>query len=231
MLGNRNLDVLITHVNSTPISYKIPSFEVITLQLRKVTCVVEGEECQGLIKDEGTLTVALGHYVCNSSCKIIIDNQQYLVLWELQRHTNNLTAQTRNGTMDQQSGPHSLPFKVLGSCYDTSRQKALEEAYEYLYDYNRSVFVKLEAESDNAHDRNAIGVYIMTNCEYVLVGYIASELTKYIHPFLATSELDVSVKRIHFCTTYLKIGFYLSIEITINSAWPEEVVQASKKVL
>ena len=101
---------------------------MITLQLRKVTCVVE--ECQGLIKDEETSTVALGHYVCNSSCKIIIDNQQYLVLWELQRHTNNLTAQTRNDTMDQQSGPHSLPIKVLGSCYDTSRQQALKEAYD-----------------------------------------------------------------------------------------------------
>ena len=45
----------------------------------------------------------------------------------------------------------------------------IEEAYEYLYDYNWSVSVKLEAASDNAHDQNAIGVYMMTNFECVLV--------------------------------------------------------------
>ena len=79
-------------------------------------------------------------------------------------------------------------------------------------------FVKLEADHDNAHDQNAIGVYLTTDYHYVLVGYIASELTKYVHLFLGTPELDVSVKRIRFCTTFYKIGFYLTIEITINRA-------------
>ena len=76
--------------------------------------------------------------------------------------------------------------------------------------------------------QNAIGVYLTTDYHYLLVGYIASELTKYVHPFLGTPEPDVSVKRIRFCTIFYKIGFYLTVEITINRAWPEEVVQAGK---
>ena len=119
-------------------------------------------------------------------------------------------AESWNGTADQTDGPHH------GSCYDKSRQSALEEAFEYLYDYNRNVFVKLEADHDNAHDQNANGVYLTTDYHYVLVGYIASELTKYVHPFLGTPELDISVKHICFCTTFYKIGFYLTTEITIK---------------
>ena len=38
------------------------------------------------------------------------------------------------------------------------KTKALEESYEYLYEHNRPVFVKLKAEPDNPYDRNAIAV-------------------------------------------------------------------------
>ena len=77
-LGNVDFEVLITHVNAMPTPYKIPSFEVITLELRKVTCIVEGKECQGLIKENGHSTTIIGHYVCTSSCKITIDRDQYI---------------------------------------------------------------------------------------------------------------------------------------------------------
>jgi hypothetical protein len=212
---------------------------VLTVKLKKVRFIRGGKEYKGLIKDEGPLNISTcGHYVCTSSCSITIDNESYLVLWELCRSsavkvsTGNLPDGSGNdATVSAEiQGPHSLPFKVLGSCYDMSRQRALEEAYEYLYDFNRPVFVKLEAQPENSHDKNAIGVYIMTNYEYILAGYIASELTKYLHPLLGTSELDVSVKRIRFCTTYLRMGFYLTVEITKNGLWDEGVVNASKKV-
>ena len=78
-----DFEVLITHVNAMPMPYKIPSFEVITLKLRKVTCIVEGKECQGLIKDDGPSTTGIGHYVCTSSCKITIDRDQYLQTFQL----------------------------------------------------------------------------------------------------------------------------------------------------
>ena len=69
-------------------------------------------------------------------------------------------AESWNGTADQTDGPHTLLFKVMGSCYDKSRQSALEEAFEYLYDYNRNVFVKLEADHDNADDQMTIITYL-----------------------------------------------------------------------
>ena len=69
------------------------------------------------------------------------------------------------------STSHCLLFKVLGTCYTAERQKALEESYEYLYEHNRPVFVKLKAEPDNPYDRNAIAVFIMASSENNNVGY------------------------------------------------------------
>jgi hypothetical protein len=232
-LENERLEVDIIQIDPISFPYKIPSFPVITVNLRKVKYICEGKEYEGLIKDEGPLSITQGHYACMSSCSIEIDNKSFLVLWELSRDLQaNLptTSESDDNPTDELGEPHCLPFKVLGSAYDTSRQNALEEAYEYLYDYNRPVFVKLEAEPENKHDKNAIGVYVMTGDWYNNVGYIPSELTKYLHPLLGRKDLDISIKRIRFCTTYLKIGFYLTIEITKNSPWPNEVVQASKKV-
>ena len=54
-----------------------------------------------------------------------------------------------------------------------------------------------------------------------LRGYIPSELKK---------KLAVDVKHVRLCTTYLRMGYYLTIDITKNGMWPEEVVKASKKV-
>jgi hypothetical protein len=49
----------------------------------------------------------------------------------------------------------------------------------------------------------------MTRDLYNNVGCIPSELTKYLHPLLGRKDLDVSIKRIRFCTTYLKKIFIL----------------------
>ena len=87
----------------------------------------------------------------------------------------------------------SLPFKVLGTCHSTCRQDVLEEAYSYLHEYNRPVFAKLEHEPDNPFNSNGIVVFVQTNAEYKKVGYIASELPKYVLPHLHESEFDVWV--------------------------------------
>lgn len=207
---------------------------MITVKLRKVKYIHEEREYEGLVKDESP-SIVPGHYTCTSSCFIKIDNKSFLVLSELSRDLpaivpQNDVSDSDYDATDELGEPHCLPFKVLGSAYDTSRQNALEEAYEYLYDYNRPVLVKLEAEPQNEHDKNAIGVYIMTGDLYFHVGYIASELTKYLHPLLGRADLDVSVKHIRFCTTYLMTGFCLTIEITKSGPWPKKVVYTSKKV-
>ena len=126
---------------------------------------------------------------------------------------------------------HCLPFKVLGTCYSSDRQNALQEALLYLEEYNRPVFAKLEAEPENATDRNAIAVYIMSSGDYDKVGYIAKELTQYVHPVLNNPSLNVEVKKICFCAIYRMIGFYVTIEITKRGLWDDAVVRASKKVV
>jgi hypothetical protein len=53
----------------------------------------------------------------------------------------------------------AVPLKVLGSCHSgesTMTRKILEEVFEYLNEYNRPVYVKLEKEPDNSHDPNAM---------------------------------------------------------------------------
>ena len=87
---------------------------------------------------------------------------------------------------------------MTGTCHSTCRQDALEEAYSYLHEYNQPVFAKLEHEPDNPFDNNAIAVFVQTDAEYKKVGYIASELTKYVLPHLRESEFDVSVKHIRY---------------------------------
>lgn len=116
--------------------------------------------------------------------------------------------------MKRVSTSHCLPFKVLGTCYAAERQKALEEAYDYLYEHKRPLFVKLKAEPDNLYDKNAVPVYIMASSEYKRVGYLAHELTQFLHSLLNDPSLGVSVNKIRFCTTFLMISFYLTINIT-----------------
>ena len=94
------------------------------------------------------------------------------------------------------------------------------------------IFVKLKAEPDNLYDRNAIAVYIMASSEYKKVGYLASELTQYLHPLLNDPSLGVSVNKIRFCTTFLMIGFYLTLNIIMKGLWEKQfskvVVKSSR---
>ena len=62
------------------------------------------------------------------------------------------------------------------------------------------------------------------------VGYIPKELTRYLHSLLKASKLDVSVKDVRFCTTYLLIGYYITLNISKRGTWDDFVVLASRKV-
>lgn len=125
---------------------------------------------------------------------------------------------------------HCLPFKVMEICYFTDYQRALEEAFDYMYEHNRPVLAKLVVEPDNPYDKNSIAVYIMSSEEYQKVGYIARELTKFVHPLLKDPSTEVNVKRIRQDATYQMVGFYLTIEITKKGVWEKEVIIASRKV-
>ena len=113
----------------------------------------------------------------------------------------------------------------MGTCYSKERQYSLQEAFECLYEHNRPVYAKLQAEPENIHDKSAIAVYLMSLSDYEKVGYIASNLTRYLHPLLKDPSLEVSVKNVRFCTTFLMIGFYVTINITKRGQWEKQVIK------
>ena len=55
----------------------------------------------------------------------------------------------------------------------------LENAYEYINEFNRPVFVRIQAEPDNQADPNAIAVQLCADEDFETVGYIAKELSFY----------------------------------------------------
>ena len=110
------------------------------------------------------------------------------------------------------------------------RALRVKEAFEHMYGQNRHILVKLEAEPSNTVDSHAIAVFIKSSVDFKKVGYIASELTQFVHPLLKEQSLEVSVRAIRFCTTFLMIGFYLTIDITKRGLWERPVIKASRKV-
>ena len=126
---------------------------------------------------------------------------------------------------------HTVPFKVLGSPYSLEHQKYLEDAHKLLYERKGDVNAKIVPENNNQHDKNAIAVMLRFAQEWKKVGYIARELTQFLHPLLKQDKItNVCLKHIKFRATYQKVGFYATIEITRRGAWEQSVVKASKKV-
>ena len=206
-----------------------------TIQFNNVTFERDGKTVEDLVQTSHLREITPGTFLCSSHCQIETNAQKYVVLWNLEKVQNNAATSIEEQIDESQSQEvqetrHCLPFKVLGTCHSTSRQDALEEAFSYLHEHNRPIFARIEAEPENAHDKHAIAVYISSSSGYEKVGFIARELTKYIHPILNDRHTDVDVHKIRFCTTFQKIGFYLSINITKKGLWDDEVVKASKKV-
>ena len=165
------------------------------------------ETKDGFVQKTMTSELKQGEYLCTSHCEIEIEGKSYKVLWEIKPddaalavtilsnsqsaandYLSDLVEECNEDDESDESEKtcegcvstnHCLPFKVMGTCYKAERQKALEESYEYLYEHNRPLFVKLKAEPDNPYDRIAIAVYIMASSEYKKVGYLARELTQF----------------------------------------------------
>ena len=227
------IKVTITSIERASFPWRIPSFPVITLNFKKVKFTLSnGQQCNGVVNKD--IDIEPGRFCCSSHCTIRVENEDLVVLWTLSPLKNTIQSvaivQVRNvgEETDDYSGEHTLPFKVMGTCYWTSRQDALEEAYTYLHEYNRHVFAKLVEEPENVNDSNAIAVYLMASDNYNKVGYIARELTSHLNPIM--KSLDVSVKHIRFSTTFSTKGYYLTLEITKHGMWHNDVVVASKKV-
>jgi hypothetical protein len=233
--NSSEMQVTITSMEEALFSWMVPSFPVLSISLRKIKFRCNGEDYNGVVSKDAN--VKPGQYTCTSHCKINIDSEEYTVLWvvlPLVCCTGSLEQDADHSQEETDTdfeGPHTLPFKVMGTCYCSSRQNILEKGYLNLNDYNRHVYAKLEEEPENITDNEAIAVYIsVDDCgdEFQKVGYIAKELTQYLKPIL--KKLDVSVCNIRFCTTYYRMGYYLTLEITKDGMWHKNVVEASKNV-
>ncbi|CAB4016067.1 Hypothetical predicted protein [Paramuricea clavata] len=127
-------EVHITTVERVSFPYVIPNFPVLTVDLIKVKFVWNGKECQGLIN-------AKEH------------SNARPVLWQLDSYkpfhkpVEHQPTQPRPSGRDDEETVHCLPFKVIGTCYSSSRQKALERAYDFLHVYNRPVFAKISGRA------------------------------------------------------------------------------------
>ena len=126
---------------------------------------------------------------------------------------------------------HSLPFKCIGAAHERERQEFLERAHTALR-RERNVRTRLRTEPTNEKDSDAIAIDMsLDNVEWVHVGYIARELTRYIHPlFDSGGLLDVYVQHIIFRVSFLKVGFYPKIIILRKGAWDNYVVRKSASV-
>ena len=168
---------------------------------------------------------------CSSSCYITIDEEEFLVVWEYSHvAVDELLDQESDcdeGEKDVERVPettnqdienvvHCFPFKVMGVTYNTTIQDQLQAAKAVGFSV---VSAKLKAEPNDQYDRKCnCSVY---GSEWVKIGYIARELTRHIHPFLANGNfVSVNVKHIKFCIVCTRVGYY----ITKKGQWEEQVV-------
>jgi hypothetical protein len=237
VLLNKEFELEILNVDNTWFTWRIMCFPVTSFEFVNVSFKSSGKIFNGLVNKKQWALI--GSFKCTSHCTINITGKQYIVLWEM---TNEVASATDNENQEIESSSdeededidevlHSLPFKVLGSCHSKDRQNALEEAFECVYEHNRPAFFKLQAEPENKYDNNAIAVLIKSSSDYYeKVGYIARELTIYVHPYLSEVSFCASIKCIRFRTTFLMVGFYITITLTKKGLWHNQVVKASKSV-
>lgn len=115
--------------------------------------------------------------MCTSHCQVQVGGKSYTVLWTLisvQKAAHAVPSDSETAVPESDNSNNEidsdepnetvktdcLPFKVTGTCYSKARQDSLREAFEYLYEYNRPVYAKLQAEPENTRDKYAITVYL-----------------------------------------------------------------------
>ena len=147
----------------------IPDFPAITLEFPRVRVMFQhdNKELFGLINKDDTIEE--GRYVCTNHCSIILNEQECIVLWQLlheqPKRVTSPTVQTcgegaEPPSIETTKVAHTLPFKVLGTCYSKERQNSLDSALNYM-ENNHHVFVDLQCEPENKYEKNAIAIYLM----------------------------------------------------------------------
>ena len=88
----------------------------------------------------------------------------------------------------------------------------------------------LRPEPTNDYDSNAILVEINYGEGFKSVRYIARELTRLLNPLLGNQIVSAGIKHIKFRTTFLNIGYYMTIIITKKVLWDNSIIKKSESV-
>ena len=216
--------------------WTVPCLPVLTIKWRKAEISWNGVVKKALVRASDQRVIQLKTPVCvtvSSSCSIEIEHDKYTVLWEWDNATDELhvvrpgiSGDTNNDEGDSEEEEealvlHTLPFKVLGVAHKLERQEHLEAAFNKITKENLVVCAKIQPEPDNMFDANAIGVLIDYGLGFKHVGYIAQELTRFIHPVIKHGRLQLAtVYEIKFRTAWAKTGYFMTLQLTCKGEWP-----------
>ena len=125
---------------------------------------------------------------------------------------------------------HTLAFKCIGAAHEKERQEFLKTASEK--SKARKLQVKLRPEPTNEKDKNAIAIDINHGTGFFHCGYIASELTQYLHPLIIAHKIvDVSLEHIQFRVSFSRMGYYPKVLITRKGAWEKFVIHRCRSTI
>ena len=94
-------------------------------------------------------------------------------------------------------------------------QNNLEEAYVTYHDAGLPVKACLTPEPDKDKDSSALLVQLDYGKGLKPVGYIAKEMTPFLHPLLTSNApVTVAVKHFKFGTLRSQIGYYMALNVT-----------------
>lgn len=125
---------------------------------------------------------------------------------------------------------HILAFKCIGAAHEKERQEFLKIASQKSKE--TKLQVKLRPEPTNEKDKNAIAIDINHGSGFFHCGYIASELTQYLHPLIDTHKIvDVSLEHIQFRVSFSRMGYYPKVLITRKGAWEKFVIYRCRSTI
>jgi len=90
---------------------------------------------------------------------------------------------------ESESVEHTIGFKCIGAAHEKPRQQFLKDAERKMEIEKLPVKVRLTAEPENEKDKNAIAIDMDHDTGWFPVGYIASELTAYLHPLILEGKI------------------------------------------
>lgn len=238
------------------ICWTVPCFPVLDIEFTKVKIVLDEKQCWGLMRTADIAEIEqfpTENILSWRNCKINIDEFNFVVIWkwemqkqlpedweEISESESNCSSisetdlSSEADTDREDTVPfitHTLPFKVLGVAHTKEHQDHLMKAKLKMGESKESVSAHIVPEPDNEKDSHAISVMLDYGQGQCRVGYIARELTKFIHPLLANKKIiNVRIQKITFRTTWQRMGLYVTLHITRNGEWEPFVVSAARHV-